>query len=95
MREDVATTVALLRYMRVFSREEINPLTAEIAARYDRILEKIDSGVPLAQIIELHEIAREVEEAEERRRIFRDYKKRLRTFSALLAVSPARRRALK
>ncbi len=40
VREDVATTVALLRYMRVFSREEINPLTAEIAARYDRILEK-------------------------------------------------------
>lgn len=89
MREDVATTVALLRYMRVFSSgEEINPLTAEIAARYDRILEKIDSGVPLAEIIELHEIAREVEEAEERRRIFRDYKKRLRTFSALLASQP-------
>jgi len=86
VREDVATTVALLRYMRIFSNgEEISPITAEIAGRYDRILEQIDKGVPLSQIAELREIAEEIEQAEERRRVFRDYKKRLRGFNLRLA----------
>lgn len=86
VREDVATTVALLRYMRVFSNgEEISPITAESAARYDRILEQIAKGVPLSEIAELREIAKEVEQAEERRRVFRDYKKRLREFNVRLA----------
>jgi hypothetical protein len=86
LREEVAVTVALLRYMRVFSDgQEINPITAEVAARYDRILDQIDKGVPLSQIEELREIAKEIEEAKERRRVFRDYKKRLRALNLRLA----------
>src|SRR5206468_2191822 len=72
--------------MRIFSNgEEISPITAEIADRYDRILEQIDKGVPLSQIAELREISREIEQAEERRRVFRNYKKRLRAFNLRLA----------
>jgi len=73
--------------MRFFSNgEEINPITPDAAARYDRILGKIDDGLPLAEITELRDIAREVEEAEERRRVFRRYKKELRAFSTSLAA---------
>jgi hypothetical protein len=86
VREEVATTVALLRYMRIFSDgKEISPLRPEIAARYDRILEQIDNGVPLSEIVELREIAKEIEQAEERRRVFRVYKKQLREFNVRLA----------
>jgi NAD-dependent DNA ligase len=86
VREDVATSVALLRYLRFFSNgEEISPVTAEAAARYDRILEQMKDGVPLSQIVELQEIGKEIEQAEERRRIFRNYKERLREVSLRLA----------
>src|SRR5205823_6311133 len=38
------------------------------------------------QIVELQEIFEELRQAQERRRIFRDYKKRLRAFSCALAT---------
>jgi len=77
VRDDVAMNVALLRYIRFFSNGvEINPLSAETAARYDAILEKIGIGVPLAEITELQQVLQEVEKAEERRRVFREFEKR-------------------
>ena len=85
VRDDVAMNVALLRYMRFFSNGvEINPLSAETAARYDAILEKIGAGVPLAEITELQQVLQEIEKAEERRRVFREFKKRYRQTSSEL-----------
>ncbi|SRR6266487_1362104 len=85
VRDDVAMNVALLRYMRFFvNGVEVNPLPTETAERYDAILEKIGSGVPLAEITELQEILHEIEKAEERRRLFREFKKRYREISAEL-----------
>lgn len=79
VRDDVAMNVALLRYMRFFSNGvEINPLSAEDAARYDSILEKIGAGLPLGEIAELQQVLQEVKKAEERRRVFREFKKRYR-----------------
>jgi len=75
VRDDVAMNVALLRYMRFFSNGvEVNPLSAEDAARYDAILEKIGAGVPLAEIAELQQVLQEIEKAEERRRVFREFR---------------------
>src|SRR6266480_666831 len=85
VRDDVAMNVALLRYMRFFSNGvEVNPLSAEDAARYDAILEKIGAGVPLAEITELQQVLQEIEKAEERRRVFREFKKRYRQTSSEL-----------
>jgi hypothetical protein len=85
VRDDAAMNVALLRYMRFFANGvEINPLSTETAARYDAILEKIEGGVPLAEITELQEVFQEIEKAEERRRLLREFKKTYREISAEL-----------
>ena len=87
LRQQTLEAVALLRYMRCFSDgKELCPIEEDAAARYDRILAQILGGVPLRQIVELQEIFEELRQAQERRRIFRDYKKRLRTFSCALAT---------
>ena len=84
VRDDVAMNVALLRYMRFFSNGvEVNPLSAEDAVRYDAILEKIGAGVPLAEIGELQQVLQEIEKAEERRTVFREFKKRYRQSGCL------------
>ncbi len=86
VRDDVAINVALLRYMHFFSNGvEVNPLSAETAARYDAILEKIGTGMPLTEITELQEVLNEIEKAKEHRRVFREFKKRYRQASAELA----------
>jgi DNA-binding transcriptional MerR regulator len=86
LRDQVVETITFLRFFGFYSDqgEEISPITAEHAARYDRILEQIAEGVPLSQIAELTEIFNELREAEERRKLFREYKKRLRAFSLSL-----------
>jgi NAD-dependent DNA ligase len=87
LRQQALEAVALLRYMRFFSDgKEISPIEEEAAARYDSILEQILQGVPLRQIVELQEIFEELRQAQERRRAFREYKKRLQAFSIVLAT---------
>jgi len=87
LRQQALEAVALLRYMRVFSDgKEISPIDEDAAARYDRILEQILRGVPLQQIVELQEIFEELRQAQERRRAFREYKKRQRAFSTALGT---------
>ena len=58
-------------------------MPTETAARYDAILEKIGNGVPLAEIIKL-QILDEIERADERRSLFREFKETYRRVSTEL-----------
>jgi DNA-binding transcriptional MerR regulator len=49
-------------------------LPDEKRQRYERILDKIEQGVPLKEIQELHDLIEEVDAEDERRRAFRSYR---------------------